>query len=93
MVEQQGGGALGFVLPAGGGFIFNTDGTFEAAHGYVTEIKYNWKRGEVRTSLIVPPPTDETIVVCSRWLKAKGRDGAPPPADAADAAAEEADAA
>ena len=44
-------------------------------------------------SLIVPPPTDETVVVCTRWLRAKGRDGAPPPASAADAAAEEADAA
>ena len=46
-------------------------------------------------SLIVPPPTDETVMVCTRWLRAKGRDGAAiiDAADAADAAAEEADAA
>ena len=86
------------------------DATFEAAHGFVTEIRLSWSQGgggggasrdldsisPVSRSLIVPPPTDETVVVCTRWLRAKGRDGAPPPAsaaDAADAAAEEADAA
>ena len=113
-VEQLGHGTLAFALPLRGGFLFNTDATFEAAHGFVTEIRLSWSQGgggggssrdldsilPVSRSLIVPPPTDETVVVCTRWLRAKGRDGAPPQAsaaadaaDAADAAAEEADAA
>ena len=55
-VEQLGYGALGFVLPLRGGFLFNTDGTFEAAHGLVTELRLSFKQGAAAAAAAAANP-------------------------------------
>eukprot|EP00756_Hemistasia_phaeocysticola_P045253 Hpha_TRINITY_DN19010_c0_g1::TRINITY_DN19010_c0_g1_i1::g.138283::m.138283 len=71
MAKQLGPGTILLGVPRTGGCIFNTDMSFEPVRCIVSDVHYDYQRGEPHTNLVAPPDKGEGILVALERFKAR----------------------